>query len=563
VLDLVADVLAQDGVDTIFGLVGGGNYALVTSLQHRLGLRFVAARHEAAAVSAADAYARLSGRLGVCTVTQGPGFTHALTALVESVKSRTPLVLLAGDMHSPGRSANQDIDQNGLALLVGADVCRIADPDEAEADVRAALSLARDSRRPVVVSLPIHVQDQAAPGQAADPAPVLARQRAAPDGEALARAAEMLAGAQRPVVLAGRGAAVAGAGAALRSVGDQVGALLATTVMARGLFAGDPWDLDVCGGFSCRATARLVSEADVVLAVGASLNSWTTRHGELLAGASVIHVDADPAAIGALHPAVLGVVADAAEVAEGLAHRLRTTTRQRLACRTSQTLATIRSGRPTPFEDAGTDDSIDPRTCMLELDRMLPRSRCVVVDGGHFSGFPVMYLTAPDLVSFTYAHGFQSVGLGLGNALGAAAAHPDRLTVAVIGDGGLMMTLGELDALRALGQPVLVIVLNDAAYGAELHHFVGLGLPDTYARLPPADFAAIARAHGASALTVRQVSDMCALEPWLADPDGLLLVDCKVNPEVKAEWLEHAFPASADPSQEQRAKRQRDRTRTA
>jgi thiamine pyrophosphate-dependent acetolactate synthase large subunit-like protein len=134
----------------------------------------------------------------------------------------------------------------------------------------------------------------------------------------------------------------------------------------------------------------------------------------------------------------------------------------------------------------------------------------------------------------------------LASALGAAVARPDRLTVAVVGDGGLRMSVGEIDTAVAYGLPVLIVVVNDAAYGAEVHHFVELGFPTDIAELDDRDFAAIARAIGAQGLTVRNVKDLEAVRDWVTTPGGPMLLDCKVNPQVRAEWLEEAFrPAAA------------------
>ena len=131
--------------------------------------------------------------------------------------------------------------------------------------------------------------------------------------------ADLLAGARRPAIIAGRGAVLAGAGPALRALGELTGALLATSAVANGLFAGDPYDLGISGGFASPLAAQLLGEADVVVAFGAALNQWTTSHGKLLApDAAVVQVDLDEEAIGAHRPVALGVVGDAAATAEAL-----------------------------------------------------------------------------------------------------------------------------------------------------------------------------------------------------------------------------------------------------
>jgi thiamine pyrophosphate-dependent acetolactate synthase large subunit-like protein len=165
----------------------------------------------------------------------------------------------------------------------------------------------------------------------------------------------------------------------------------------------------------------------------------------------------------------------------------------------------------------------------------------VAIDSGHFMGWPAMYLDVPDPQSFVFTQAFQSIGLGLAGAVGAALARPDRLTVAAVGDGGALMAAGELETIGRLALPLLVVVYNDAAYGAEVHHFGPQGEPLDSVTFPDTDFAALGRAVGAGGVTVRRVEDLAAVERWVADRTGPLVVDAKVQPTVVAEWLKEAF----------------------
>ena len=156
-------------------------------------------------------------------------------------------------------------------------------------------------------------------------------------------------------------------------------------------------------------------------------------------------------------------------------------------------------------------------------------------------GFPPMYLRVPDPAGFVFTQSFQSIGLGLASGMGAAIARPDRLTVACLGDGGALMSLPELETLARLRLPMLVVIYNDAAYGAEVHHFRPQGHPVELVQFPDTDFAALASAAGAQGVTVRRVEELAAIEPWLASPEGPLVVDAKITPDFCAEWLEEAF----------------------
>jgi len=194
------------------------------------------------------------------------------------------------------------------------------------------------------------------------------------------------------------------------------------------------------------------------------------------------------------------------------------------------------------FQPFGDDGHIDPRTLSNRLDQLLPAERTVAIDSGHFMGYPAMYLQVPDDKAFVFTQAFQAVGLGLASAIGAAVARPDRLTVAALGDGGTMIGLADLETVARLGLRMLLVVYNDAAYGAEVHHFGPHGHPLDLVRFPDVDFAALGRAVGLRGLTVRSAADLDALQPWLeraAQP--AMLVDAKVVPTVVAEWLEEAF----------------------
>ncbi len=539
VAQAIAEALSELGVEHAFGLLGSGNFEVTQALAG-CGTQFVAARHEGGAVVMADAYARLSGRVGVCTVHQGPGVTNTVTGLTEAAKSRTPLLVLAGDTPAAAVRSNFRIDQRGLAASVGAGHERAESPATAVADVVRAWGRARAERRPVLVSLPIDVQA----GQtervpvAAPPVP----RPPAPDAGCVRQVADLLAAAERPLLIAGRGAVLARAREPIEALADAAGALLATSAVANGLFAGSPWSLGISGGFASPLAAGLIRSADVVVGFGATLNMWTTRHGRLLsASAKVAQVDVDADAIGAHQRADVGVVGDAAEAATAMLRALGQ--RRRGGWRTPDLRAEIagRRWRDEPYEDASDGLRLDPRTLARALDDLLPPERLLAVDSGHFMGWLPMYCRVPDEQGFVFTQAFQAVGLGLATAIGAAVARPDRLTVAALGDGGALMALQELETAARLALPLLIVVFNDAAYGAEVHHFGPEGYPVDLVRFPDTDFAALARAAGAEGATVRTAADLDALERWLPDRSRPLLLDVKVVPTVVAEWLSEAF----------------------
>jgi acetolactate synthase-1/2/3 large subunit len=587
VAEAVGRELAGLGAGTVFGVVGSGNFH-VTNALIAAGARFVAARHEGGAAVMADAWARTTGNVGVVTVHQGPGLTNAMTGIAEAAKSRTPLLVLAAE--APEIRSNFHVDVAGLAAAVGAAADRVYSPGSALADVRRAYATAL-GRRTVVLALPLNVQaaecEPATAGLTGSGPALRTSYPAWPAGDAVTALAGVLREARRPVFIAGRGAR--GQRAELERMADACGALLATSAVAKGLFGGNPWNLDVSGGFATPLAAELISEADVIVGWGCSLNMWTMRHGKLIGPhATVVQVDDDPAAIGAHRAVHLGVPGDVAETARAVAEALGAGaagtgtptagtaapaaeagareagasggdgTRGELGGEASPVRDDGGSGYRSPglrariaregrwrdvaFKDESDGERIDPRALSIALDDLLPAERTVAVDSGNFMGYPSMYLSVPDEAGFCFTQAFQSIGLGLATAIGAAVARPDRLPVAALGDGGALMGVSELETVARLGLPMVVVVYDDEAYGAEVHHFGPDGDPLDTVRFPPADIAAIGRGFGFDGVTVRDVADLAPVRDWLAGPrERPLLIDAKVTSAHGSWWLEEAF----------------------
>ncbi|ADJ47600.1 acetolactate synthase I/II/III large subunit [Amycolatopsis mediterranei S699] len=535
VAELVGRTLAGLGAGTAFGVVGSGNFEVTNALRAG-GVRFVAARHEGGAASMADAYARMSGQVSVLSLHQGCGLTNAVTGITEAAKSRTPMLVLTADSAAASVLSNFRIDQDGLAAAVGAVPERVHSAATAVADTARAFRTARQQRRTVVLNLPLDVQSQPAPSPLPlpdIPGPALVR----PDTAAVAALTNLLAAAERPVFIAGRGAR--GSGDVLRELAARCGALLATSAVAHGLFLDDPFALGISGGFASPAAAELIVGADLVVGWGCALNMWTTRHGKLLSPhARLVQVDVEQAALGAHRPIDLGVVGDVAATALDVL----ALTQEHRGYRTAEVAARIAAGRwnDVEHEDLSGDGRIDPRTLSRLLDELLPAERIVSIDSGNFMGYPSAYLSVPDEHGFCFTQAFQSIGLGLGTAIGAALARPDRLPVLGTGDGGFHMALSELDTAVRLELPLVVIVYNDAAYGAEIHHFGDADM--TTVRFPDSDLAAIARGFGCTGVTVRSAEDLPAVREWLTEPRSApLVIDAKIADDGGSWWLAEAF----------------------
>jgi len=535
----VGEALADEGVGAAFGVVGNGNFLAVAGLMAG-GARYVAARHEGGAVAMADAYYRATGNVAVCTTTYGPGLTNTATGLAEAVKHRSGILLLTGDQPAAGPRPI-DIDQGAFAAALGARTVRITGPATARGTVVRALALARGSRRPVVLSMPADLLGLDMPDQPDQPGwTEVARPdpRPAPAARQVSAALDVLASARRPLMLAGLGAYRSGAARPIALLADQLGALMTTTVMADGLYRDSPWSLGICGGFASPRAARMMGEADVIVAFGASLNDFTLHGGMLLdPGATLVQVDLDAPTVSRVDQHVRG---DAALVATALLDGVRARGLVASDWR-AEVAADIGLARweHEPYDDVSTASRIDPRTLSLALVGQLPGERTLVMDGGHFVGWPAMYWPAadPSALVFTGA-AFQTIGLGFAGAVGATIGRPDRTTVVALGDGGALMGLPELETLIRVSHSALVVIFNDAAYGAEVHMYAPLVTDTSPASFGDTDFAAVARSFGASAATVRTVADLAGLRAWReAGCRGTYLLDCKVVVDVVAKYL--------------------------
>ncbi|MDR6558206.1 thiamine pyrophosphate-dependent acetolactate synthase large subunit-like protein [Arthrobacter pascens] len=540
----VAQVLSSYLSD-VFGVMGNGNVYFLDAAE-KLGLRFSAVRHEGAAIAAADAYYRTSGRLAAGTTTYGPGYTNALTALAEAVQAQIPVVLVTGDAPSSG-ARPQDVDQAAIAAGLGAATFTVT-RESAGAITRQAVEYALTKRTAVVIAIPYDLAALEA-GDEELPEPLAAAVKDDVDG-GLGQVARLLAGAKRPLILAGRGAHLSGAGPELRELADRLGALTAGTALAFNLLEGDG-HLGVAGGFGTDTAAGLMGEADVVLVAGASLSPFTMRFGHLLGpDSTVIQIDA---ALQPTNPRVdTFVSADVKSAARSILQLLdgpaspeasreawRAEARKRLA--------------EGPGHQAGSaetpDGRLDPRFLARALDDMLPGRRTVVQDGGHFIGWAPMYWHIPrpqDLVMVGTA--FQSIGLGLASAVGAARAVEDgRTLVLASGDGGFLMGLSDLESLVGAARSAVVVIYNDAAYGAEIHQYGSQGLTEKPMLIPEVDFSGVARALGAESAIIRSLADLSALQDWIDDgAKGTFVADCRITSSVRAPWMSEWMEAKQE-----------------
>jgi acetolactate synthase I/II/III large subunit len=555
----IADELLRQGVRAVFTLMSEDTARLIVEIDRR-GIPLYGTRHDSTAVGMADGYARTSGEVGVAVVGRGPGLTNALNTLVTAAKAGTGVVVLIGDSPSGvedreraaaarAERVGKHVEQAALLESVGVAAITLTSPATAIDEVAACFERARAGGA-IAVNLPTDLLDAVGPAGSAGPVGE-PRPAVAPPAEDIALVADLLGeswAARHPLILAGYGAVLAGARDDLLNLGERTGALLASTLMANSFFRPDPWNLGVVGTMSTPLGGELVTQADLVLAFGASLNPYTTYRGDLLRGARVVHFDSNPGAAGRYLPAEVAVVGDARLAAAALVEELDRRGQRSTGWRTPEVGERLRAFKlEDTVVDRGNGRGLDPRLVMIGLDRILPRERTLVIDGGHHFEFAVAHLAVPDPRGFILSNEYFSVGTGLAAALGAAVARPDRLTVLEIGDGGLMMNLGDLDTAVRYRLPMVVIVTDDGGFGSEIHYLQVNGLPDETARYVNPSFAAVARGLGARAITIDSLDKLAEVGGALVGLEGPLLLDCKVSSDVRAGWVDFLFTAGPTP----------------
>ena len=576
----------------MFGLMGNGNAHLIEQLAD-LGVKYVAVRHEAGTVAAADAYTRVSGRLAIATTTYGAGFTNTLTALAEAAQARTPMLVVVGDAPSTGPRP-WDVDQEMLAAALGIRTHTLSVTNISRTVERAA-TYAQRVRRPVVLAIPYdlvtaEIAGAEAPGAAApsteaqgidldDPAvltalsasvsgaePVSQTERtgasssapapsspasphARPADHQIELAVDALLEAEHPLIIAGHGAHVSDASDELGRIASMLGAPTATTALGRGIFPDPGFDLGVTGGFGQHRAMGVVETADVVLVVGASLNQFTMRFGDLFgAGTTVIRVDAEQVAAPKTNRPITHQLlqGDARDVLQlliaGITAQRGESASTRAGWRAS--IDGLEPGGSLRERSTGVagglcaDGRLDPRAVAARLGELLPAERHVTTDGGHFIGWANMYwpVASPERMIMV-GTAYQTIGLGFSTVAGVSAAVPGTTTVLSTGDGGGLMALADLETAIRTASSCIIVVWNDGAYGAEVHLYGEMGLDQQPMLIPDVDFAGVASALGATGVRVRTLDDLEALRSWTeAGAYGTILLDCRVSRSVVAEY---------------------------
>ena len=530
--EVVAEMLAAEGVSDCFALLGDANMHMATHLDS-LGTRMIHVRHEHCAVAAAMGYARKTGRTGVATVTCGPGLTQLMTALPAAVRAHIPLVVIAGEAPLTRAWYNQGIAQAPFVEATGAAYRPLHHPPRFATGIRDAFLQARTEMRPVVVGIPFDLAESEAVHAPALPAPSAELMPAAsplpPHEGELAAARRMIADARRIIVMGGLGTVAAGAGPACAALADRLDGLLATTLPARGIFHDHPFNLGVAGGFSSEIARECFAEADLVIAVGGSLASHNSDAGKLWPNARLLQIDISPATmVQGRRAADATMRSDARLGIEALLDGLD----QRESDWRSEALAGDISSRP--FDSTGftiDDGTHDPREVVAALEATLPQNCQLVNSSGHCSCFFAHMPSRPQSHFLTIRE-FGAIGNGISFAMGVAAARPEEPVVLFDGDGSLLMHVQELETIRRHGLRVIIFAINDGAYGSEIHKLRADGLPDDGAVFGRPDFASIANGFGIAGHRLDDLAALPALVDQVIASGGPAVIDVPVSDKV-------------------------------
>lgn len=550
--EALARALLAHGAGPMFGM-GGFQLLPFYDACRRLGLRHALINDERCGVFAADAYAKVTGRVGLADGTLGPGATNLVTGLIECLNAGSPVVAFVGDTHRAHSWKNMTQEARQLEILRPAvkDLLRVETIQRAPEMVRRAFAVATSGRPgPVVVSVPEDIAHGTHGFEesefAADPrhqaAPAI-RCRAAQDD--LAKAVALLAKARRPLILAGGGVHISGAAPALEAFARASAIPVAHTMTGKGAIAcTDPLSAGLFGRYDRIANA-LIAEADVLLVIGCKLGEIATkRYTVPAAGKTVIHMDIVAEEFGRTYRPEVLLWADARAGIEDLHEALRGEGKAGRAdhvAEVAQRMAAWRAAAATRTGSAETP--INVARILGELNAILPPEAILVADGGfaaHWGG--LLYDTKRAGRGFVPDRGFASIGYGVPGAIGAKLGAPDRPVVAMTGDGGLNMSLGDLETARRMGLAFTAIVFNNAASGyvkALQHAMYGAGSYQS-SDLAETDYAATARALGCNAIRVEDPAKLgAAIRAGIATRDVPTVLDVVVTRDPA-----HMLPAA-------------------
>jgi len=534
--DVLVETLQDWGVEVVFGLPGDGINGILEALRKRQDtIRFVQVRHEEAAAFMACAWAKFTGRLGVCLATSGPGGLHLLNGLYDAKLDGQPVLAITGlQFHDlVSTHTQQDVELDKVFQDVAQYDTRVMGPNHVENVTALACRTAIAYRTVSHVTVPVDVQSEPVRARRANPrnvphhvSDVRARAPAVPAEEALDRAAALLDAAEKPAILAGRGAL--GARQALLDVADRLGAPIAKALLGKGVVPdAHPLTTGSIGLLGTRPSQDVMEECDALLMVGTSFPyiEFLPAPGQ----ARAVQIDEDPMRIGLRYPVEVGLVGDARSTLEALLPRLAPHAERKLLDQAQHGMEKWRS----LMEERGTrgDVPMKPQVVAWELSRLLDDDAIVSSDSGTIATWWARQIEARADQQFSLSGNLATMANGFPYAIAAQIAHPGRQCVAFVGDGGFSMLLAELATCVKYELPVKVVVIkNDSLGMIKWEQMVFLGNPEYACDLQPIDFVALAQAFGARGFRIDDPSKCGDVLREALAADGPAVVEAVVDP---------------------------------
>ncbi|WP_457620902.1 acetolactate synthase large subunit [Methanopyrus sp.] len=537
---VLVECLKEEDVEHIFGYPGGAVLPIYDEIYDEVSIEHILVRHEQGAAHAADGYARVKGKPGVCMATSGPGATNLVTGIATAYMDSSPVIAITGQVPTTmiGKDAFQEVDAVGVFMPITKHNYQIGKPEEIPEVVKEAFKIAVTGRPgPVHIDVPKDVQEAEVDVEIPKTVEVEGLnvvKRGHP--MQIKRAAELLAEAERPVILAGGGCVISNATRELIELAELLGAPVATTLMGKGVFPEDhPLALGIAGMHGTKAANYALTECDVLLAVGCRFSDRTTGDPSGFAPeAKIIHVDIDPAEIGKNIPVDVPIVGDAKLVLRDLIKELKRRKYLRERKRWGERIEELKAEVEMPPEPTESEQRINPRELVRVLYEVLKdRNYILTTDVGQNQMWMARYFPVEEPRRFISSGGLGTMGFGLPAALGAKVAAPDKTVVAVVGDGGFLMTAQELATAVDNDIEVKVFVMDNRLLGMVAQWqrlFYDERLSESKLD-EKTDIVKLTESYGAVGITVEEPDELeSAVEDAFETP-GTVVVDVFVDPE--------------------------------